>query len=89
MKFSNLNELSILELIGYTPACLRSTFLCIRHGFGLNKGCIFHLVFSLIRIIGASLKLAAIHSPNISGTTHVRQPPVEHRFITTSTYRHW
>jgi hypothetical protein len=63
MKFSNLNELSILELIGYTPACLRSTFLCIRHGFGLNKGSILHQVFWLTRIVGASLELAVIHSP--------------------------
>lgn len=45
MTLSNLNDLSIVELIGYTPACLCSTFLCIRHGFGLNKGWIFLLIF--------------------------------------------
>jgi hypothetical protein len=63
MTLSNLNDLSIVELIGYTPACLCSTFLCIRHGFGINKGWIFLLMFSLIRIAGASLELATIRSP--------------------------
>lgn len=63
MTLSNLNDLSIVELIGYTPACFCSTLLCIRHGFGLNKGWIFLLIFSLIRIAGASLELAIIHSP--------------------------
>ncbi|PMD12646.1 hypothetical protein NA56DRAFT_740324 [Hyaloscypha hepaticicola] len=63
MTLSNLNDLSIVELIGYTPACFCSTLLCIRHVFGLNKGWIFPLIFSLIRIAGASLELATIYSP--------------------------
>jgi uncharacterized membrane protein SirB2 len=63
MTLSNSNDLSIVELIFYTPACLFSIFLCLRHGFGMNKGWVFLLIFSLIRIAGASVQLATIGSP--------------------------
>jgi len=63
MALSNLNDFSIVELIGYIPAFIFSIFLCIRHGFGPNKGWIFLLIFSLIRIVGASLELATISNP--------------------------
>jgi hypothetical protein len=63
MTLSNSNDLSIVELIFYTPACLFSIFLCLRHGFGMNKGWVFLLIFSLIRIAGASVQLATIGCP--------------------------
>jgi hypothetical protein len=64
MALSNRNDLSIVELIVYTPACLFSIFLCIRHGFGINKGWLFLLIFSLVRIAGASVELATIGFPS-------------------------
>jgi hypothetical protein len=63
MTLSNRNDISIIELVVYTPAELFSIFLCIRHGFGPNKGWIFLLIFSLIRLVGASLDLATIGFP--------------------------
>lgn len=63
MTLSNRNDLSIVELIVYAPACLFGIFLCVRHGFGPNKGWIFLVTFSLVRISGASLELATISFP--------------------------
>jgi predicted small integral membrane protein len=63
MTLSNRNDISITELVFYTPALLFSVFLCLRHGFGPNKGWLFLLIFGLIRLVGASLELATIGFP--------------------------
>lgn len=63
MTLSNRTDISIVELVFFTPALLFSVFLCVRHGFGPNKGWLFLLIFSLIRLAGASLELATIGFP--------------------------
>lgn len=63
MTLSDRNKLSIAELVCYTPALFCSVFLCIRHGFALYKGWIYLLLFSLVRISGASVELATIAAP--------------------------
>jgi hypothetical protein len=62
MTLSDRNNISIVELVVYTPALLFCVFLCIRHGFG-SKGWIFLLLFNAIRLAGASLELATIGFP--------------------------
>ncbi|PVH78067.1 hypothetical protein DL98DRAFT_366263, partial [Cadophora sp. DSE1049] len=62
MHFTNLNILSVVTIAFYSPATLLSIFLCLRHSFSPNTGFIFLILFSVIRISGAALNLASIHS---------------------------
>ncbi|KAI2639569.1 hypothetical protein GGS26DRAFT_540694 [Hypomontagnella submonticulosa] len=67
MALTEQNNISIAEIVLYVPALFVAVWLAIRHGFGRNAGWLYLIVFSLARIIGASLQLATISDPtNIS-----------------------
>ncbi|KAI1490864.1 hypothetical protein F5X96DRAFT_634234 [Biscogniauxia mediterranea] len=67
MALTELNNISIAEIVVYTPALLGGIFLAVRHGFGRNAGWLYLIVFSVARILGAALQLATIADPrNIS-----------------------
>src|SRR5450432_960696 len=60
----SLNGISIAELIFYVPGLLVAVFLTLRLGFRRSFGWIFLIVFTLVRIIGACLELAAKNDPD-------------------------
>ncbi|KAF1990697.1 hypothetical protein K402DRAFT_444093 [Aulographum hederae CBS 113979] len=51
--------ISLASICVYVPTLYISTLLAIRHGFGSNAVWIFLILFSLVRITGESLQLAA------------------------------
>ncbi|KAI5928740.1 hypothetical protein F4810DRAFT_645149 [Camillea tinctor] len=63
MALTELNNISIAEIVIYTPALLLAIFLAVRHGFGRNAGWLYLIVFSLARLLGAALQLATIADP--------------------------
>ncbi|KAK5632038.1 hypothetical protein RRF57_007752 [Xylaria bambusicola] len=67
MELTVRNDISIAQIILYVPFLAVAILLCIRHGFGQNAGWLFLLVFSLLRIIGAALQLAATAQPENIG----------------------
>lgn len=67
MALTEQNNISIAEICIYTPALFIGIWLAIRHGFGRNAGWLYLIIFSITRILGASLQLATINQPtNIS-----------------------
>ncbi|CAJ2506062.1 Uu.00g001920.m01.CDS01 [Anthostomella pinea] len=63
MALSELNNISIAEIAVYLPALFVAILLSVRHGFRRSVGWTYVVVFSLVRIIGASLELATINDP--------------------------
>ncbi|KAI0527815.1 hypothetical protein F5B22DRAFT_5244 [Xylaria bambusicola] len=67
MEITVRNGISITQIILYVPFLAVATLLCVRHGFGQNAGWLFLFLFSLLRIIGAALQLAATAQPDNIG----------------------
>jgi hypothetical protein len=65
MGLSNLNALSIAELVIYAPLTVIACAVSIRHGFHPLKGWIFLFIFCALHIVGAALNLATINSPMV------------------------
>lgn len=63
MALTERDGISIAEICVYAPALIIAIFLCIRHGFGRSSGWIYLIIFSLARLIGASMQLATISQP--------------------------
>ncbi|KAI1805658.1 hypothetical protein F4811DRAFT_514705 [Daldinia bambusicola] len=63
MALTEQNDISIAEIVVYTPALFVAIWLCIRHGFGRGSGWFYLIIFSLARIIGAGMQLATISDP--------------------------
>ncbi|KAB5570753.1 hypothetical protein GE09DRAFT_1055545 [Coniochaeta sp. 2T2.1] len=60
---TELSKISIAEIIVYTPSLAIATFLAVRHGFGRSSGWLYLIIFSLARVLGGALQLAAINDP--------------------------
>lgn len=62
------SDIAIAEIVYYTPALGIAIWLSIRHGFRRSSGWIYLLLFSTVRIVGASLQIAATTTspPNMS-----------------------
>ena len=60
---------SILEIIVYVPCLFIALWLGFKHGFGRHAGWFFLILFSLIRIIGASFQLASESHPTTANFT--------------------
>ncbi|KAI1281388.1 hypothetical protein F5Y07DRAFT_354554 [Xylaria sp. FL0933] len=67
MELTKHNIVSIVQIIFFIPSLAISLLLCKRHGFGANAGWLLLVIFSLSRIIGASLQLAATAQPDNIG----------------------
>ncbi|KAI0971674.1 hypothetical protein F4678DRAFT_472194 [Xylaria arbuscula] len=67
MALSERNIISIVQIIFFIPSLAISILLGKRHGFGHSSGWLLLIIFSLIRIIGASLQLAATAQPDNIG----------------------
>ncbi|KAI1168057.1 hypothetical protein F5B18DRAFT_346534 [Nemania serpens] len=63
MGLTEHNGISIAQIVVFIPALAVSIFLSIRHGFGRNAGWFLLIIFSLARVVGASLQLATIAQP--------------------------
>src|SRR3954467_12272430 len=66
MTISYRNGVAIGELVVYIPSFFIAFFLAFRHGFHKSSGWYFLIVFSLARIIGPCMQLAAINNPSVS-----------------------
>src|SRR4051794_5663872 len=64
---TEINRIEIAEIVVYSPALLIAIFLASRHGFRRNAGWLYLILFSLVRILGAALGLAALHDPTNTG----------------------
>ncbi|OIW33726.1 hypothetical protein CONLIGDRAFT_189837 [Coniochaeta ligniaria NRRL 30616] len=62
-QLTELNKISIAQIVVYTPALAIATLLAIRHGFGHSSGWLYLVIFSLARILGGALQLATINDP--------------------------
>jgi hypothetical protein len=60
-------KLSIAILVYYIPALPFAIWVCARNGFGRHAGWLYLLSMSVVRIVGATLRLAADNSPNNIG----------------------
>ncbi|KAL7823444.1 hypothetical protein V8C26DRAFT_386540 [Trichoderma gracile] len=63
-SLESYDDIAIAELSFYTFALFGGIFLCLKHGFAKNAGFRALIILSLARIIGASLRLATISSPD-------------------------
>ncbi len=61
-QLNELNAIAIAQICFYTPSLAVAVFLASRHGFGRNAGWLYLVIFSVARILGASLGLAASHN---------------------------
>ncbi|PQE05583.1 transmembrane protein [Rutstroemia sp. NJR-2017a BBW] len=66
MAISYRNGVAIGELVIYIPSLFIALLLTFRHGFRRSSGWYFLIVFSLARIIGPCMQLAAINNPSVS-----------------------
>ncbi|TLD32760.1 hypothetical protein PspLS_00516 [Pyricularia sp. CBS 133598] len=66
IPLTELNRISIAEIIVYTPALVIAIILASRHGFKKASGWLYLILFALIRIIGAALDLASTQQPGYS-----------------------
>ncbi|CAK7218859.1 hypothetical protein SCUCBS95973_003626 [Sporothrix curviconia] len=64
MTLTIYNKISILQLAFFVPSLVVAVTLSYRHGFRRSAGWIYLVILSLMRIIGASLELATISSPD-------------------------
>jgi len=66
-QLTELNKISIAQIVVYTPALAIAILLAIRHGFHRSSGWFYLVIFALARILGGALELATINDPtNIS-----------------------
>lgn len=66
-RLSELNKISIAEIVVYVPSLAVAIVLVRKHGFKRSAGWLYLVIFSVIRILGAVLDLATINDPsNIS-----------------------
>ncbi|EJT74384.1 hypothetical protein GGTG_08225 [Gaeumannomyces tritici R3-111a-1] len=61
------NRISIAEICVYTPSLAVAIVLAIRHGFKRSSGWLYLILFSVIRLLAASLQLATINNPDNIG----------------------
>lgn len=66
-QLTELNKISIAQIVVYTPALAIAVLLAIRHGFHRSSGWFYLIVFSLARILGGALQLATINDPTNIG----------------------
>ncbi|ERS96984.1 uncharacterized protein SPSK_02673 [Sporothrix schenckii 1099-18] len=70
MALTIYNDISIVQLVFFLPSLFIAGTLCYRHGIRRSAGWIYLVILSLMRIIGASMELATIASPdNVSLAT--------------------
>ncbi|KAI0901859.1 hypothetical protein F4806DRAFT_444785 [Annulohypoxylon nitens] len=63
MALNEHNNISIAQIIIYTPALFIAVWLSFKHGFGRSAGWLYLIIFSLARIVGAAMQLATIADP--------------------------
>ncbi|KAK4196149.1 hypothetical protein QBC40DRAFT_310119 [Triangularia verruculosa] len=64
MTLTALNCISIAEIVVYTASLRIAILLAARYGFRATAGWVYLVIFSLVRITGASLNLATINNPS-------------------------
>ncbi|KAL1894922.1 hypothetical protein Sste5346_005609 [Sporothrix stenoceras] len=64
MSLTIYNKISIIQLVFFVPSLAIAIILSYRHGLRRSAGWIYLVILSLMRIIGASMELATISSPD-------------------------
>ena len=62
--FTYADAVAVFQLVYYSPCLFGAIFVTSRHGAMKNSGWIFLTIFCIVRIVGASARLATITSPN-------------------------
>ena len=75
---SQYGKLSIAIIAYYVLALPIAVWICIRHGFGRHAGWFYLLSLAIVRIAGASLRIARRRAPQ-QGAQHRRLRHVRHR----------
>lgn len=66
MRLDSRGDVSIVELVIYSPLLVAAAFLCQRHGFKHSSGWVFILILCIIRIIGSACNLVTYSAPSTS-----------------------
>lgn len=66
-QLTELNKISIAQIVVYVPALAIAVLLAIRHGFRRSSGWFYLVIFSLARVLGGALQLATINDPTNIG----------------------
>lgn len=66
-QLTELNKISIAQIVVYIPALVIAILLAIRHGFRRSSGWFYLVIFSLARVLGGALQLATINDPTNIG----------------------
>lgn len=61
---THYGKLAIAVIVYYVLALPVAVYICIRHGFGRHAGWFYLLSLALVRIVGASLRIAADEKPS-------------------------
>lgn len=64
MSLTIYNKISIIQLVFFLPALAIAVILAYRHGIRRSSGWVYLVILALMRIIGASMQLATISSPD-------------------------
>lgn len=62
MALDQRGDIAIATIVFFVPIFCFALFLTLRHGFGRQAGWIFLLTFSIVRIVGGALHIAAEES---------------------------
>ncbi|KAI0878435.1 hypothetical protein GGS24DRAFT_487293 [Hypoxylon argillaceum] len=63
MELSERNNISIAQIVFFVPYLVVAILLCNRHSWGHSAGWLFLVIFSIARLLGASLQLATAANP--------------------------
>jgi hypothetical protein len=64
---SKYGKLNIAILVYFIPVLPLAIWVCVKQGFGRHGGWLYLLSMSIVRIVGAALRIAADNSPNNVG----------------------
>ncbi|KAM7220762.1 hypothetical protein V8F06_003831 [Rhypophila decipiens] len=62
MALSELDSISIACIAFYTPSLFIASYLAYIHGYKLNAGWLYLVIFSVVRLMTASFQLASVYS---------------------------
>lgn len=65
-KVTYADAIAIYQLVFYAPALVFSIFVAGKHGAMKSSGWVLLTIFCIIRIVGASARIATITSPTTS-----------------------
>lgn len=66
MQLDSRANVSIFELVIYSPLLVAASVLCKRHGFRRSSGWVYILILCIVRIAGSACNLVTYNAPSTS-----------------------